>query len=347
MGYDMNKKKILISAVLICITGAFLLTVINNKTGEKTSNDVSLEQKTVLPAETAVNKKEEIKTSFSNDKKKTIKAGIEEVKNIKDDKKNKIVYTNLYDDIPSSVLPLSAITQISSLPQNVQSVISDISKNSNIYMIQKNNKDKLLIISDNPDNIRHNITFTEVTVSNGHQVKTTLGYNDKMNDSKNDIWEYNNETGQPIRHTKYNADGDMDFVETWNYDIDNPIKYEMKDAAGKVISMRKETLNNGTDLRIEHLLYDKDGNTKINVSTTYEGDDIKRFTYYNADKISESGSVFSDYSEGQKVKETVYTSDLKVKNTYTSDYKDGSRANIIKFDNKNQEVNKYIPATNN
>jgi len=129
----------------------------------------------------------------------------------------------------------------------------------------------------------------------------------------------------------------------WNYDSENPVKYEMKDSEGRVISMRNETLTNGTDLRIEHLVYDKNGNTKINVSTTYEGDDIKRFTYYNADKIDESGSVFSDYSDGQKTKETVYTSDLKLKNTYTSDYKDGERENIIIFDNNNQEIKKFIP----
>ena len=58
----------------------------------------------------------------------------------------------------------------------------------------------------------------------------------------------------------------------------------MKDGNGHIISMRKETLNDGTNLRIEHLVYDKNGNTKINVSTTYDGEDVKRFTYYNADK---------------------------------------------------------------
>ena len=135
----------------------------------------------------------------------------------------------------------------------------------------------------------------------------------------------------------------MEFVETWNYDDSEPIKYEMKDSNGKVISLRKETLENGTDLRVEHLLYDKDGKTRINVSATYEGEDIKRFTYYNADKLNESGSIFSDYSNGYKTKETVYTSDLKVKNSYTSEYKDDSRTDIIKWDNKNKEVHKYLP----
>ena len=199
-----------------------------------------------------------------------------------------------------------------------------------------------MIIADNPANIRHSIEFTEISVNNGQLNTTTLGYSDKMEDSKNDKWEYN-ELKQPIRHTKYNAHGDADFVEIWNYDNNNPIKYEIKDNQGKVISLRKETIEHGTDLRVEHLLYNKEGNTRINVSATYEGEDIKRFTYYNADKPNESGSIFSDYSDGLKTKETVYTSDLKVKNTYTSEYKDGNREDITKWDNKNQEVHKYLP----
>jgi hypothetical protein len=120
----------------------------------------------------------------------------------------------------------------------------------------------------------------------------------------------------------------------------------MKDREGKVISMRKETTQDGNDLRVEHLVYDKNGNTHINVSATYEGEDIKRFTYYNAEKPNESGSVFSDYFDGLKTKETVYTSDLKVKNSYTSEYKDGTREEIIKWDNKNKEIHKYLPEEN-
>ena len=252
-----------------------------------------------------------------------------------------VTKTDLYDAIPASSLPLSAISILSEQPENIKSTILKIAETNNIYMVQPK-KDKLLVIADNPSNIRHGIEFTEVSTVNGQQIKTTLGYNDKMKDTDNDKWEYN-DSKQPIRHTKYNKDGDMEFVETWNYDDSKRIKYDMKDANDKVISLRKETLENGTDLRVEHLLYDKDGRTRINVSATYEGEDIKRFTYYNADKPNESGSIFSDYSNGLKTKETVYTSDLKVKNSYTSEYKDDSRTDIIKWDNKNQEVHKYLP----
>ena len=339
----MDKRKSLIIISALCILGISAYCIINNG---KTSNTADYTNKSkVEQNESNVTKNKiavknnDVKQTKKSDKKSDNKQ-VTEQKN--ENNNENIVKANLYNDAPSSVIPLSAITELTSLPKTTQTLINDIIKSNNIYMIQKLNN-KLLIISDNPENIRHSIEFTEISLSNGHQIKTTLGYNDKIKDSQNDIWEYDETTHQPIRHTKYNSDGDMEFVEVWNYDQNDPVKYEMKDANGKVISMRKETLNGGTDLRIEHLLYDKDGNTRINVSATYDGEDIKRFTYYNADKINESGSIFSEYSDGQKIKETVYTSDLKVKNTYTSDYKDGNREDIILWDNQNNEIKKYIP----
>lgn len=338
----MDKKKIIICAAIV-FSVVFLTYKYLNKecvSNIKTNKGISSVSEQNI---STVDKTDKIDAIDKKNKKSVIKKEIknqtEQDNTAKDDK---VVKANLYNEMSSSVMPLSAITELGNLPQNIQTLVSDIAKSGNIYMLNKI-KDKLLIISDNPENIRHGIEFTEVSITNGHQIKTTLGYNDKIKDSQNDIWEYNNETHQPVRHTKYNSDGDMEFVEVWNYDENDPVKYEMKDSAGKVISMRKETLNGGTDLRVEHLLYDKDGNTRINVSTTYDGDDIKRFTYYNADKVNESGSIFSEYSDGQKTKETVYTSDLKVKNTYTSDYKDGNREDIIIWDNQNLEVKKYIP----
>ena len=342
----MDKKKVLICASATIIAGliisaGFLRKDDNNLTQDKIKE--SDQQETAV----SDNNRDINKNTLSEagKKNKSLKGGITEEKGIFSDKNETIIQTKLYDDLPSSALPLSAITEISNVPDNIRETVTEISKNNNIYMIQKQ-KDKLLIISDNPENIRHGIEFTELNILNGHQIRTTLGYNDKIKDSQNDIWAYDKDTNQPIKHTKYDSNGDVEFIEEWNYDSENPVKYEMKDSEGKVISIRKETLNNGTDLRIEHLIYDKNGNTKINVSTTFEDADIKRFTYYNADKTSESCSIFSDYSDGQKTKETVYTSDLKVKNTYSSDYKDGNRENIIIYDNKNHEVKKLIPEDN-
>ena len=335
----MEKKKIIVTASLICIAVCCVIGVVCNSNKNKNSENFTAQVN---------NAKRNIKEVIKKEGLKKEKASVETENKIvkqvhiqKDD--NLIRKADLYNNPSASTMPLSAITLVSELPKNIQTKISKIAENNSIFMIQKN-KDKIIIITDNPENIRHSIEFTEITISNGHETKTTLGYNDKIKDSNNDIWEYHQETKQPIRHTKYNADGDMEFVEVWNYDNDNPVKYEMKDSKGNVISMRKETQQGDSDLRVEHLVYDKDGNTKVNVSATYDGADIKRFTYYNADKSAESGSVFSEYSsDGYKTKEILYTSDFKIKNTYTSDYQDGERTDIKVYDVNNKEIQKLEP----
>lgn len=253
----------------------------------------------------------------------------------------KVTKTDLYGNLPSASLPLSAIDVISHLPNNIRNIVSNVIETSNgVYLVEKD-ENKVLLVVDDITNIRHNIEFVEVSLNNAHMKKTTFGYNDKINDFANEIWDYDKNTKQPTKHTTFDENGDIVFVENWYYDSNNPIKYEIKNSEGDVISMRKETLDNDTNLRVEHLLYDKDGKTKLSVTASYDGADVKRFTYYNAEKPVDGVSIFSEYSDGQKTKETVYSTDYKLKNTYTSNYKDGIREDIKKFDENNREVEQY------
>ena len=215
---------------------------------------------------------------------------------------------NLYSNLPNNVLPLSGIYELYDLsPEALNSVQGVINRSENIYLVKKLD-DKLMLVTENSENLRHGIDFVEISLANGHQTRTTLGYSDKMKDSNNDNWVFddNSEYRMPVKHTKYKKDGNVDFIEIWNYDDSEPVKYEMKDGDGKVIAIKKETIDDG-NLRVEHLIYDKTGATKINVSATYEDENLKRFTYYNADKPRESASVFGEYTDGYKTKETVYT----------------------------------------
>ena len=343
----MKKKNIFVFSLFVCIVCYASFLYFNNKDAAKIENKTRILSSKNISEKIPVQNKENIDNNYVlTQKNKTLS----EKKNNDKSINNKVIpnetkKTDMFDDISSSAMPLSVITLIADLPTNIKDTIVTISKSHDIYMIQKHH-DKLLIITNNPENIRHGIEFTELSLLNGHQSRTTLGYNDRIKDSENDIWEYDTISHLPLRHTKYNNNGDMEFVELWNYDENTPVKYQMKDSNGKVISMRNETITDGTNLRVENLLYDNEGNTKISISTTYEGDDIKRFNYYNADKLDDSGSVFSDYKDGLKTKETVYSADLKIKNTYTSDYKDGNRENIIIWNNQNQEIKKYLPQDN-
>ncbi|MBR6127197.1 hypothetical protein IKQ21_05880, partial [bacterium] len=321
----MNKKKIIVAvSVLAILCGGFLVYNFHNKTDEE-----NVTNKSKISADKKIPNKEiksqKNKATKSENNKNNLKEQSEE------EGTGNEKTSNMYNSAPSGFVPFSAMAELPNLPANIQTDVKKVIDGYGGILMLKHTKDKVVIIAENPENIRHGIDFIEINVHNGHQTITTLGYNGKIKDSENDIWEYNNNQ-LPTKHTKFNKDGDVEYVETWNYESDNPIKYEMKNAEGKTLSMRKETLKDGTDMRIEHLIYDTSGNTKINVSTTYDGADIKRFTYYNADKLSDGESVFSEYNDGVKTKETVYSSDLKVKNVYEAKYEDGERVEISVFD---------------
>ena len=96
-------------------------------------------------------------------------------------------------------------------------------------------------------------------------------------------------------------------------------------------------------MRQENLIYYKDGNKDVNLSTSFEGANLVRFTYYDIKNPDNGASVFNEYSEnGEKTKETVYTSDLKHKNTYIPDLRNGERTGITVYDNENKVINKFI-----
>ena len=327
----MNKKKFIaaISVVVMLCGGYLVLNGIEQGKDNSKNENIS----------TAVTK-ESSKQTHGNKKGKT--NNINTPANAITDKKQDVTSENikhadLFSTAPSSYVPLSAIAEITNLPENIQNGISKIISSYNGILMLKRTKDKVVIIAENPENIRHGIDFIEISIPNGHQTVNTLGYNGKIKDAENDIWEYN-QNQLPLKHIKYSKNGDAEFIETWNYEADNPIKYEMKNADGKTLSMRKETLKDGTDMRIEHLIYDTNGNTKVSISTTYEGADVKRFTYYNADKPNDGESIFSEYSDGMKTKEVVYTSDLKIKNTFQAHYKDGNRDELTVLDNSNNKI---------
>ena len=332
----MNKKKIIIICAVIAVGAAlgFQILKSGNNVGENNENLHVKKGEQSIDAD-----KNKSDDSADN-------AQVKQVSISKDVslQKEESTRANLFNDFYDSAIPLSAINELSELPENVKNAVTSTVKSADgVYMI-KHHGNKVVMIVDNQSNLRHGIEFVEISVPNGHRTTTTFGYNDKMKDSDNDIWDYDTigNIQRPLRHSKYNNDGDLEFVETWSYEDSNPVKYEMKDASGKVLSMRKETLDDGTHLRVEHLLYDKDGKTKVNVSVAYEGSDVKRFTYYNADKPAESGSIYAEYKDGSKVKETVYTSDLKVQNVYEPVYTDGKKSEIKVFDGNNKEIKKLV-----
>ena len=331
----MNKKNIILVCTIVvamCLfAGAFFVLKTSSNNDENISIPVDKKHAESRISKRFVSEKLNDKNMISKDiQKETFDSNI---------KKQSI---KMYDNLPDNMLPLSGITELSGVSEDISKQLEKIVENSNaIYMLKKHGG-KIFMIVDNPENTRHGIDFIEISAQNGHKIRTNFGSNGKIKDTDNEIWEYdkNSEEQIPIRHTVFDKNGDVEYVETWNYD-DNPIKYEKKDEEGRVIALKKETVENGTNMRIENLLYDKEGNTKLNVTAVYEGEDLKRFTYYDADNLSNSVSMHNEYENGQKKEEILYTSDLKVKNIYKPEYKDGQRIEITVFDENNNEQAKY------
>ena len=148
----MEKKKltILVSIciVLLCLVSLMLLKA-GNKSDKVVRDIVKSDVEVVQQSEDGsdkketVNKKNEIK---NNDSKVVSEASNTTVK------KNK-----MYDNYSSGAVPLSAICITAEQPKYVKDSVSKIVENFNsIYMV-KNTGSKLLVIVDNPNNIRHGL----------------------------------------------------------------------------------------------------------------------------------------------------------------------------------------------
>lgn len=186
--------------------------------------------------------------------------------------------------------------------------------------------------------MRHDVKFIEI---NKEGVRKITSIGQEVSDEDGD-WEFNEDSGLPLKHIKYDEDGDIEYTEIWNYSDEEPVKYEMKNGEGKILSIKKETPDGDTKIRSEHLVYDEDGNTRVNVSASYEGPDITRFTYYNSENPQDGVTLMSEYNDGLKTKETVYSSDYKLQNTYNAGYKDGERVTIKVLDSSNNKVEEII-----
>ena len=252
---------------------------------------------------------------------------------------------NLYPNVSNNQLPLSAIIELSKLPDDVQEDVDEIIEASrNIFMLKKIG-DKVIIIVENPSDSRHNIDLKEISLNSESEKNIPFGSHIAGDETEQDIWEYedDDDTKRPIKHIKFNGEKNIEYTETWNYTENEPIKYEMRDGDDRVISIKKETIDNETSLRVEHILYNSDGNTKVSVSITYNGPDITRFTYYNSEKPDEGICIFSNFGEdGCKTKETLYTPDFKLINSFVPIYQDGSRTGIKVMDNNENKVEELL-----
>ncbi len=253
---------------------------------------------------------------------------------------------DLYSATPYD-LPLYSIMEISSLSDNMKKLIDRILEDAQGFYLLKTNEGTILIILQNPINSgntysRHDLEFVEIT-PDGNTLYTFGGYAGEENEianavsaqnkgkNKTDEWKFDKSTEpyRPVKHIKYDEEGNVKFTEVWNYSSDDNIKYEMKDGDNNVLSILKETLEGDTNYRKEHIFYDREGNVKMSITVNFDGADITRFTYYTPD---DSISIMSEYTDGLKTKESVYNKDYQLVNILTAEYENGERTSITLHD---------------
>lgn len=285
------------------------------------------EKEVVEQAESAVEEKVISKIQTKQDEKHFVKP-VSTVKN-----------ADLYNSINKN-LPFSAIADLSFLPETARKTVNNLLDESNegIYFLKHNDEKAILVVDLTPDSDenaikRHDFNFVEISLQDG----TVLNHLEIEKDSKYDKWKFNDDL--PLSHTHYNNEKELIYTEIWNYSEEEPIKYKKTDKDGNVISLRKEVIENDVNLREEHIFYDNQGNMTKNVSFNYDGTDLTRFTYYNSQAPDDSVMIVSDYEDGVKKKETLYSSDCKIKNIYLPEYKDGQKSELKILDKDNNIIN--------
>ncbi len=257
---------------------------------------------------------------------------------------------DLYSETPYD-LPLVSIADISKLPAKTKKTIDSILEASQgFYYLKVNDNGGIFIILQNPIQItntysRHNLQFIEIDkdgVITSHMAGYT-GIDEEIENAikqKDDVWTFDNsvEPYRPIKHIAYDEKGKVKFTEVWNYSDNEPIKYKMKDSQKKVVSILKESQDNDSNLRREHIFYDNDGNITMSLTVNYDGANISRLTYYNSHDKIDSVSILSEYENGHKVKELIYNEDYELINSAIADYLDEERKSIQIMDKDNNEI---------
>lgn len=259
--------------------------------------------------------------------------------------------TTVYD------LPLYSIYEISNMPKVLKEEVDKVLEEAQGLYLLKYNKDeqKVFMILQNQITSadafpRHNLEFMELYLNteDGKVLKNLYSpaYVGIPNESflatyevykDDESWELdkNSPVTRPLKHSIFDQRGKIKAVETWNYDENKEVKYQLKGASKNIISILKEYKQGEEGLRKEHLFYDSEGKIILSLTINYEGANITRMMYFDKHNIEESTSIITHYSDGMKVKEEIYGNDYKLVNTVKADYSDAQRTKINVYNAEN------------
>jgi uncharacterized protein YcfL len=285
--------------------------------------------------------KKEIKTQdlLSQDNSKPATKDVAINQPVKEKPKYNLYNSTLYD------LPLFSILEISKLSKGVKAKIDEILELAQgFYLLRVVGDGNVFIILQNPINTfntyqRHNLQFLEID-RDGTITPHNAGYSGIDGEIYNartdaqDLWVFDEtiEPFRPLKHVSYDEKGKVRYTELWDYNIDNPVKYQMLDSKKKLISILKESQDNDLNLRKEHVFYDNDGIVRMSLSINYEGANITRLNFYNSYDLIDGITILSEYTDGLKTKETIFDESFLHKFTVIADYNENERKAVKLYD---------------
>lgn len=256
---------------------------------------------------------------------------------------------DLYTTTPYD-LPLFSVLEIAKLPQNIKNSVDNLLEKSQGFYFLKVIDDKVFIILQNPvlENntyTRHNLQFIEISFDGkinyhtaGYSGIADEIYNSQTNEFDNWIFLEDSVQTKPLKHTSFDEKGNIKFIEVWNYDENEPIKYEMKDSKKNLISILKESQDSDMNLRREHVFYDNNGQTIMSFTVNYDGANISRIMFYNSHEAVDGFSLISEFQNGIKTKEQIYNKDYQLTNIVIPEYEDDTKKSIKLLDSEGNEV---------
>lgn len=264
----------------------------------------------------------------------------------KEEKKYDLYSLTPYD------MPLYSIMEISKLQPNIKSIVDKLLEDSQGFYLLRNDGDKVLIILQNPVQqgntySRHDLQFVEID-SAGKLTYHDAGYKGVEGETlqefeqSSDSWIFEEltEHHRPTKHIVYDEKGKIKFTEIWNYDENESVRYQMRDSHKKTVSILKESQDNESNLRKEHIFYDNEGKITMSLTINYDGANVSRVTFYNAHDSIDSMSIISEFQDGLKVKESIYNEAYELINTVISEYVNGERKVIKLYDGEEKEISK-------
>lgn len=263
---------------------------------------------------------------------------------------------DLYSDA-AYYTPFASIAELAEISAETKKKIDHLLEiSSGCYFIKQNPETKdIYIFLQNPVTdmseryIRHNLQIAHID-GNGNVSYEDIGYSGEYGEisnavtlNKNEEWVFDEtiEPNRPMHHVAFDTKNQILYSESWNYDETEPLKYEMKNSAGKTISVMKEYTSGDSEYRQEHIFYDDNGNTVKSITISYDGADIVWFTYYDSNLPDNSITIESVYDNGIKTSEKIYNQAYQLVKSFTPGYTNGSLTSLKVYNSEGKEINYF------